>query len=387
MTDGQTQQRAHCQSRFGRWAKTVSSTLVLAFLGTQGIAALPSGIATSHLSYDAGSGLNIQNPFNYALYSFGDFTAGEGEGQHSSGALAIGGNANFSNYSFAGTGNTAPAELGLPQLVVGGELNFKTMYTIRGDVQVKSMANVHGGVYEFAQTTYGFKEGVKLDFSSKRDSMLNRADMLKDYASSKANAVEKKSGDGGWTMVQLSTPNGFDSSKDVLVYNMTSRVDELYVPEGVSVVINMNGSEVNHFPMLRYGAIGSGSCPNDAGDNRDAKVLWNCAEATTVNVQDNFSLHGSLLAPRAHVVKKGGNSNGSIVCSSYFGTSEFHWVPNRIDFTFFKSTPTPTPVTPTDTPTPTPTNTPTPVPPTDTPTPTPTNTPTPVPPTDTPTPT
>ncbi|NLT11285.1 MAG: tandem-95 repeat protein, partial [Clostridiaceae bacterium] len=88
-----------------------------------------------------------------------------------------------------------------------------------------------------------------------------------------------------------------------------------------------------------------------------------------------------MLAPNALLKLTGGNSNGTIIVDSYFGSSEFHWSSFDGDLTFVAQTPTPTstPIpTPTSTPIPTPTSTPIPTP-TSTPIPTPTSTPIPTP--------
>ena len=81
-----TEERTHqstAGNRFGRWIRMLSCTLVVAFLGAQGIAALPSGAANNHLSSEGGSGLNPQNPFNYAVFCFGNLEVGGGQGHHS----------------------------------------------------------------------------------------------------------------------------------------------------------------------------------------------------------------------------------------------------------------------------------------------------------------
>ena len=100
MTEDKTQNRT-AGERFGRWIRVLSCTLVIAFLGAQGIAALPSGTANAHLSNESSNGLNPENPFNYALYCFGNLEVSGGQGHHSTGAIAVGGDATFPDFSFA----------------------------------------------------------------------------------------------------------------------------------------------------------------------------------------------------------------------------------------------------------------------------------------------
>ena len=203
--------------RFGRWIRTLSTTLVIAFLGAQGIAALPGGTATNHLSNGNSSVVNPDNPFNYALYCFGNFEIGNGEGHHSLGAFAIGGDAKFQGqYSFAGS-NAAPGEKGLPQLAVAGQLNFDQINTLRGNLEVSSAANIHGNSYSFSSDSYHLVEGVSANFGERKAAMVARANSGNELAQKASNAILKTQGGGGWTEVEASVPSGFNAETDVLV--------------------------------------------------------------------------------------------------------------------------------------------------------------------------
>ena len=353
MAEEQTQRSTRVHG-LGRWVRVLSCTLTIAFLGAQGIAALPGGRFKKHLSPDANGKLNPQNPFNYVLFCSGDFEVGMGEAHHSTGALAIGGNASFSNYSFR-YNNTAPGERGLSQVVVGGELNFDSLDGLRGNLEVSSAANIHGNNYSFDSEKYHVVEGVTVNFSAAMDNMISRSESANERAQSSSNAKLSQRGGGGWLEVEASVPDGFNKDTDTLIFNLPAGTNVLYVPEGVDCIINVRGETVNTFPQLVYGNFNNNSRPNDAGDERDVHVVWNFAETTTLNMPDNLSVHGAVLAPKAYIKKLGGNTNGAVICKSIYCTSEFHCLGNVVKFT----TPTPTP-TPTNTPSPTPTNTPTP---------------------------
>ena len=265
MTDEKTQLQATGGRRFGRWVRTLSCTLVIAFLGAQGIAALPNGVFEQHLSRDAGSGLNPQNPFNYVLFTTGDLEIGGGEGHHSTGAMAVGGNATFGSYSFV-SDNAAPGERGLSQLVVGGELNFGNLDGLRGNLEVSSASNIHGEHYSFIDEKYHLVEGVTVNFSGVMDNMIAKADNANSRTQSSSNAILNTQGGGDWLEVEAKTPDGFNKDEDTLIFNLPAGTDKLFVPEGVNVIINVRGDSINEIPQLMYGSFNSSSRPNDAGD-------------------------------------------------------------------------------------------------------------------------
>jgi len=291
MTEEKTQKRT-AGDRFGRWIRVLSCTLVIAFLGAQGIAALPSGAANDHLSNESSSGLNPDNPFNYALFCFGNLEVGGGQGHHSTGAFAIGGDAKFADFSFAAS-NAAPGERGLSQLIVAGQLNFEALNTLRGNLEVSSVSNIHGSTYGFSSDAYHIVEGITVSFGDRKAAMVSRANSANSFAQTNSNAILSKQGGGGWLEVEAKTPAGFDASKDVLIFNLPEGTNKLYVPEGVNVIINVRGDSVNYFPQLVYGSFNSASTPNDGGDDRDRHVVWNFAEAKSIYVPDNLALPGN----------------------------------------------------------------------------------------------
>ena len=250
-------------TRFGRWIRMLSCTLVVAFLGTQGIAALPFGTATDHMYKAEGSGYSTTNPFNYTLFCFGDASFGVAEGAHSQGAMAIGGNASFYDFSFAGSN---AGSLGLSQLVVGGTLSYGNLHNLAGNIEVNGTDRLSGSSYEFTPNTYGVVSPVSVDFGSVKDKMVSRANSADAFADSNSNAKLSNCGGGKY---EVAPADGFDTSNDVIVFNMPSDATVLYVPAYAKVIINVKGDSVSSLPQLRFGTADASSSPNDAGDERD----------------------------------------------------------------------------------------------------------------------
>ena len=318
------------------------------------------------------------DPWNYTIVTFGDWQDDQNtsQGEHSTGPMAIGGNFTSGSYSFSDT--KRPGASGMPQLIVSGNASGDVT-GIGGDVYVKSAANVSG--------SWGYENGYELvatqdlpvDASQLKASFTALSDDIAAYASIPGNAITVTP--SSWSTYLT----GNNADLNVFNLDLSSGIGAIYlrVPMTSQIVINVtNSGLVPEIPQLHLYNSSTNGYAQVGGEPMeiDKRLIWNFSDATEIRSEYN-TVHGAILAPNALLKLTGGNSNGTIIVDSYFGSSEFHWSSFDGDLTFVAQTPTPTstPIpTPTSTPIPTPTSTPIPTP-TSTPIPTPTSTPIPTP--------
>jgi|GEM_PF-3882773 len=351
-----------------RRVKLLVIFLVISIIAAQFVT-FPSSttrVAAADASYD------ISNPMNYCVFTFGDLTddPNSWEGQHATGAIAVGGTLTIGNYSLTDSKYVQPGVIGLPQIVANSIVLSGGINNSRGNIIVPSESSITYGSssidFDAPAITgipnYGvqYSNPLPIDFNAIKTEMIALSNKIDDYAQTSANGTVTGLGTSEFTLTGTNSDvNVFNINYDecIAAGKLLNKV-WIDVPDGSSVIINVTGTTINSFPQTSMKI--NETYQNYAGDavtNYDERIIWNFSEATSINMQaygSPVSSRGTILAPNAAITKSGGNSNGSFVCESFYGSSEFHWCPPEVSFSFL---PTPTP---TEEPTPSITEEPTP---------------------------
>ncbi|MFD7733692.1 choice-of-anchor A family protein [Kitasatospora phosalacinea] len=265
---------------------------------------------------------------------YGEFV--EGDDTHSpdaEGAVAVGGNADFSRSGFTVGNELTQAEVdALPggySLVVGGDL-------IQNGAHVQVMKGK--GVYAGKVVGGGQLEGV-----SKGTSPI---DFGKEFANLRHVSTELARTTGGAPVSQdrTITFTGTDATTNVFTVaaEVLQKAGDVYikVPKGSTTVINVTGGSYDQDKGPTTGFwiwdnAGAGYVQDDKTQSADggaerAKLLWNFPTATSVTKRSGNAWPGSVLAPNAAFdLGTGGPVNGSVWAKSLTGSggAETHHYP------------------------------------------------------------
>jgi len=238
---------------------------------------------------------------DYNAIVFNDFT---GIGSDVEGRLAVGGNANLTNY---GVGNKlAPGTTG-DVLSVGGSFTGTNGQVYYSDATVGGAANltsftVQGSLHE--NTTPSF------DFAAVEAEMKNLSSSL---AALEAN---------GTTTYQYGGTYLHGSSQDLVVFTVGG--DELgdswgLVLDGIdaasTIIINISD------PIIDLAYMGF-----DTLKNYSDRIIFNFFEAESLNLA-GLTLYGTVLAPYSTITGGSGSIYGGLVASSFDGSIELEYNP------------------------------------------------------------
>lgn len=347
--------------------RSAAAALALGGSLVLGLTLAPAAHADSATCTNTGFGVASQ---------YGEFILGDDDhSPDAEGAVAVGGNADFSHGFSLGNELTQAEVEALPghaALVVRGDIHTDGTGThvMKGNAVIGGAINgkidLHGGTLSHAADLIDF-DG---EFAALRKL---------------STALGAESTTAGATVVSSGsriTLTGTDTVRNVFTVgaSVLEQAKEVYiqVPAGSTTVINVTGTS---YDMAKAGTTGFFLAGSDgkfvlddksqsaAGGAIRAKLLWNFAEATSVVKNSASAWPGTVLAPNAHFeLGTGGPVNGSVLAASLHGSggAETHHypfsgcLPDDVPTTTPPTTPTtPATDTPTDTPTGTPTDTPT----------------------------
>ncbi|QKW22037.1 choice-of-anchor A family protein [Kitasatospora sp. NA04385] len=265
---------------------------------------------------------------------YGEFI--EGNDTHSpdaEGAVAVGGNADFSKSGFTVGNELTRAEVdALPggySLVVGGDL-------IQQNAHVQVMKGK--GVYAGNRIGKGQLEGV-----SKGTSPI---DFAKEFANLRHVSTELAKTTGGAPTVdgRSITFTGTDATANVFTVaaDVLQKAGDVYlkVPAGSTTVINVTGGSYDQtkgptsgfwiWDNAKGAYVQDDKLQSADGGAERAELLWNLPTATSVTKHSGNAWPGSVLAPNAAFnLGTGGPVNGSVWAKSLTGSggAETHHYP------------------------------------------------------------
>jgi choice-of-anchor A domain-containing protein len=267
-------------------------------------------------------------------------------GGDSEGAVAVGGNATFSNY---GVGFHLPAGYGAAGgfgLVVGGNLNWTNGEVFHGQVHV-------GGTYSPSGVTIAegplFNPSTPIDFGAEGAYLQNLSSFWAGLTTTGSKSRVLWGPAGTWsTNGGALVLTGNSSTLNVFsVFGWEwqgTRQVNLNVPAGSSVIINVAGTtDTAHLP---WGAMFINL--SGAGDSTAASdwqnVIWNFHELLTMDLSA-IGFKGSLFAPLADITYSNGNVEGHLIANSLTnaGSAELHLYPFQGDVPVPTSEPEPLP--------------------------------------------
>lgn len=278
------------------------------------------------------SNLGVANDYN--LFIFQNVTSSNSDTE---GRLAIGGDATFSNYDFAGhIGNYTGTNVvvGGKYETTGGQLHGTGVVngivklhnpTVYGDVKgnqsvaFDQYGTVNGNVkygttYSKGNTTVSGTASagttaLPFSFSTEQSNLTALSTSLKNLTANGTVTYQY----GGLTLVGTSATRNVFNVPGSQLNNCNSFV--LQVPAGSTVVVNVNGTTDR---MQYFGFSYTGAARN--------YVLFNFHQATSLSFS-GIGIEGSVLAPLAAVTFSNGNLNGTLIANSMTGSGQFNWYP------------------------------------------------------------
>lgn len=260
-------------------------------------------LALSGTGITSAATLAPADPYN--VFIFGNMTESNVD---SEGRIAVGGNANLTNFGVGSTFSGNPSSAG-NTLVVGGNLSYNggevhygnVVYggTLTGSVSAPNGTVMQGGVIDFAAA-----QSTLTSSSAFWSTLTPTGSTLNEF--------------GGVKLVGTNSDlNIFSLSGSALNAAWGVTID---APTGSTVLVNIDGS-VNDFDNL---GINFQDTNNDGtGITSKQKVLYNFYQATSLSIS-GISVQGSILAPHAAVTFGNGNVEGNLIAASLTGSGEAH---------------------------------------------------------------
>ena len=255
---------------------------------TMACAALVSLPAASHAqSLGAASDHNV--------FTFGNFTS---SGSDTEGRMAVGGNANLTNYSVGSN----LASSGGNTLVVGQNLTFASGQVNKGNA-----------VYGTGATTSNFGipngsllQGNPINFSAAQAQLTSLSGQLSGI-SPNGNFTNYYG-----TLQFVGTDANLNSFTVTAAAVNSANGIQISAPTNSTVVINIGGTSID----FDYFGI-------SIANTDKQHVIYNFYEATTLNIA-GISVLGSVLAPLANVNFSNGNVEGTLIANNVSGQGEYH---------------------------------------------------------------
>ncbi len=216
------------------------------------------------------------------------------------GKVAVGRNANFSNYSI---GNSLPPNSG-DVLVVGKDLTFISGAVYNGNVVYGNNTNLIGNI-AVSITGGTLRKDYPIDFPAAESYLKNLSTTLFNYSTNGTTTLL-----WGGLILEGSDPllNVFDVNGADL---SSANNFQIIVPNGSVVLVNINGDDINWSGGLTVSGTSLGN------------VLYNFKQAANLTIQ-GIDVRGSILAPKAHVNFVSGVQNGQMICKSLEGIGQFN---------------------------------------------------------------
>ncbi|QGY38738.1 choice-of-anchor A family protein [Pseudodesulfovibrio cashew] len=263
------------------------------------LAAILPGTASASMLGMAGS---------YNGFIFNDFTSYFSDTE---GRLAAGGDVNLMSY---GVGNKLPAGSSGDVLTVGGDLRAVGGQVYHGN------ARVGGHAYTAGFNVVGEQRngaGMDIDFDAEET-----------YLKALSASLADLPGNGNTTYTRWRAFELAGDSSDLVVFNLkgadlarASGFNVTGIGEDTTVIFNVSG-RVGHMGGMQMFLNG---LSNEILSYSD-KFLFNFYEAKMLDISF-FKAAGSILAPYADVTGQWGAVHGTLVASSYFGTTELEYNP------------------------------------------------------------
>ena len=260
----------------------------------------------------------------YGAFVFGDFTSSSSDTQTN---LAVGGNANLSNYAVGQS--TSPGTSA--KLVVGGNLSGQN-----GSVGPGGAGAIYVGGSNSSSLTAATKSQnlpssqLPIDFAAAKSQYQSLSQTLFNTAAT------------GSVVNQYGTLTLTGTASDVNYFTVqasdwnSANTVNINVAKNSTIVINILGTSV----VFQNGQI---SINGTSGENNaaNALTLYNLYQATSLSLPGSKAPQGSVLAPFASVTGGYGQLNGQLIAQSFSGNTQF----NRPDFAGAVTTAVPVPGT------------------------------------------
>lgn len=221
------------------------------------------------------------------------------------GKVAVGGNANLSNYS---VGDKLPNSNGTQDmLVVGGNLVYTSGRVYNGNVAYGGVSNLPVNSVSIEEGTLRHDNSV-IDFAAATVYLEALSTRLAGYAANGTTTFQ-------WGTVAL---NGSNPYLNVFTVNSSdlnnAHTMEINVPNGSTVLVNILGTTVNWHGGLWV----NGTSINS--------VLYNFPDAQNITIS-GIDVKGSLLAPFADLNFAAGIITGQTIVKSMSGSGQFNLSP------------------------------------------------------------
>jgi choice-of-anchor A domain-containing protein len=220
--------------------------------------------------------------------------------------VAVGGSANFSNFSVADS-SLSPTSSTAADLVVGGGLSWTNGSLFHGSGFVGGATAITSVGLPGGGTISPFVSPLPINFAAQQASLLATS------------AAQYSALDPTVTRSYSTLTFGSSSDTGLHVYNVSATdlaAANTFNVEGVStatVIINVLGSVAS----FQNGGVSL------VGGITSAHVLWNFLNATTLTIS-GIGVNGTVLAPKAAVTFNNGQINGSLIAATLSGSGETH---------------------------------------------------------------
>lgn len=258
-----------------------------------------------------GQGINrisLGEAADYNILVFGDFSSPYYSS--TTGRLAAKGNIVLNNYGMA-TGLTG-ADAGI-SVIAGGNMTFQYGKVYAGHILVSGSADGVGPAVTNGLSSEQLlvdQVDAPLDFAQLETDLIDKAHSLSQFTAN--GAVESRYGGLYLTGDCQSDLQVFQLNGTVLLQAHTFEIS--CIPAGASVLFNISGTAAG----LTYMSMES------LKPHRE-RVLFNFFEATSLNLT-SIGIHGSILAPKAHIQNPTGETHGTIIAKSWNGPMHLDYV-------------------------------------------------------------
>ena len=264
-------------------------------------APLTAFVAVCFATQAQAAGLGLGPASNFNAFVLGNMN----QSSDSEGSVAIGGNANLTNY---GVGDRLSNSNGTSNnLIVGGQLTYNGGQVFNGNA-------VYGaGPAPTVSTPNGSVEkGNPIDFAAAGQQLKALSSNLAGLTPNATSTVYS------WGGVDLEGTNS-----DLNIFKITGNVFApgnnvnnftINGPTSSTIVVNVGGTNIS---MKNFGF------SNNLQNGLRQKVLFNFYEATNIDFQ-NIGFEGSILAPLARLTTTYGQVDGNVIVASSEGTGEYH---------------------------------------------------------------
>lgn len=266
---------------------------------------VPACFALLLFSAGATQAQNLSYANSYNVFIFGDMTESNVD---SEGRVAVGRDANLTNYGVGSSFQNSPASAG-NTLVVGGNLNYNG-----GEIEYGNA--IYGGTFtgSVAAPHGTLSKGTLIDFSAAKNQLTSSSTY---WASLSAT---------GSTINNYGTVNLVGTRSDVNIFSLSGALlsaasgISIDAPAGSSVLINIDG-QTNSFQNM--GIEFKDINGDHTGSTNKQRVLYNFYQSSSLTI-GGISVQGSLLAPFATVNFGNGNIEGTLIANGLSGSGEAH---------------------------------------------------------------